>query len=84
MIHEQPLTTDASAVPHLKNQRRMKRTTMSDIPYDFHRNIHSLEGARRGLAQLLAGHTVESLLDVGAGIGTWLNAARELGIRDVA
>lgn len=57
---------------------------MSDIPYHFHRNIHSLEGARRGLAQLLAGHTVESLLDVGAGIGTWLNAARELGIRDVA
>ncbi len=57
---------------------------MNDIPYHFHRNLHSSQGARTGLAQVLSGRSVASLLDVGAGVGTWLKAAEELGIRDIA
>jgi hypothetical protein len=57
---------------------------MNDIPYSFHRNLHSVEGARNGLARILADRQIASLLDVGAGIGTWLNAAREMGLTDIA
>jgi SAM-dependent methyltransferase len=57
---------------------------MTEIPYHFHRNLHSLAGARAGLAEILSGLQVSSVLDVGAGIGTWLRAAEELGILDIA
>lgn len=65
-----------------RNQRRLE-THMSEIPYHFHRNVHSLAGARHALAYLLSGGTYASLLDVGAGVGNWLRAAREMGIDDV-
>jgi SAM-dependent methyltransferase len=56
---------------------------MTEIPYHFDRNLHSLAGARTGLAEILSGRHVSSILDVGAGIGTWLRAAKEIGILDV-
>jgi hypothetical protein len=56
---------------------------MNSIPYHFNRNLHSLAGARTCLAQMLEGYSISSLLDVGAGIGTWLKAAQELRIPDV-
>jgi SAM-dependent methyltransferase len=56
---------------------------MNEIPYHFHKNLHSLEGARHGLAHLISGLSPCSLLDVGAGVGNWLRAAREMGVTDV-
>ena len=57
---------------------------MAEIVYHCERNIHSLRGARSGLEKLLRGRQIASLLDVGSGRGTWLAAARELGIEDIA
>ncbi|HET6390422.1 class I SAM-dependent methyltransferase [Hyphomicrobium sp.] len=56
---------------------------MSEISYHFNRNTHSLAGARHALAYLLSGTPCASLLDVGAGLGNWLRAAREMGIDDI-
>lgn len=56
---------------------------MSEISYHFERNLHTREGARRALKSILAGRQITSLLDVGAGLGTWLAAARDLGLRDI-
>jgi hypothetical protein len=57
---------------------------MGKISYHSHSNLHTLDGARRGLERMLVGREVSSLLDVGAGVGTWLAAARDLGVRDIA
>lgn len=53
------------------------------ISYRHAANLHSIDGASRGLAYLLEGLSAESLLDVGAGTGTWLRAASLAGIRDI-
>src|SRR5215475_776013 len=49
---------------------------------------HSLDGSTLDAPQVVLplvfeGNTPNSLLDVGCGQGTWLKAARDLGIRDV-
>ena len=56
---------------------------MNDIGYRHDRNLHSLEGAARGLSYLLHGRMIDSLLDVGAGTGTWLHAARQAGVKEL-
>jgi SAM-dependent methyltransferase len=55
------------------------------VDYD-HRLLadrHSVEGARATLRALFGGSMPKSLLDVGCGTGTWLEAALDLGARDV-
>src|SRR5918992_782932 len=59
------------------------KSERTDIAYTHDRNRHSVDGALAGIAYLLAGRSVNSLLDVGAGTGTWLYAARQTGIEDV-
>ncbi len=44
----------------------------------------SLQSARRVLPHLLELVAPRSIVDVGCGVGTWLKAASELGIRDLA
>ena len=44
----------------------------------------SLRSARRVLPHLLELAAPRSMIDVGCGIGTWLKAAAELGVRDLA
>jgi hypothetical protein len=56
---------------------------MTDISYHHDRNAHSLEGATRGLRYFLSHSSFTSLLDVGAGTGNWLHAARGEGVQDV-
>ena len=56
---------------------------MTDITYHHDRNAHSLEGATRGLRYFLSHRSFTSLLDVGAGTGNWLYAARREGVQDV-
>lgn len=56
---------------------------MSAVAYNHSANAHSLAGAERGLSYILARRAVASLLDVGAGTGTWLRAAQRRGIADV-
>lgn len=56
---------------------------MSEIHYTHERNMHSLEGGIQGLGYLTTNHSIKSMLDVGAGTGTWLHAARLAGIEDV-
>jgi hypothetical protein len=56
---------------------------MTDISYHHDRNAHSLEGATRGLRYFLSHRSFTSLLDVGAGTGNWLYAARREGVQDI-
>ena len=44
----------------------------------------SLQSARRVLPHLLRLVAPRSIVDVGCGVGTWLKAAAELGVRDLA
>jgi SAM-dependent methyltransferase len=54
------------------------------IDYDHARNLHTLEGAAAALSSIFNSSTPNSLLDIGCGTGTWLRAAVELGISNVA
>jgi SAM-dependent methyltransferase len=54
------------------------------IDYDHARNLHTLEGAAAALSSILNSPMPNSLLDIGCGTGTWLRAAVELGVSDVA
>jgi hypothetical protein len=56
---------------------------MTDVLYHHDRNPHTLNGAVRCLGYLLEGRNIKSLLDVGAGTGNWLFAARQTGIDDL-
>jgi SAM-dependent methyltransferase len=53
------------------------------IDYNHAQNRHSLKGAEIALPYLLEGDAPCSMLDVGCGIGTWLKAARNMGIVDI-
>jgi SAM-dependent methyltransferase len=53
------------------------------VEYDHSLNVHTLEGPRAALPQFFPDEKPQSILDVGCGNGTWLNAAIEFGIRDV-
>jgi SAM-dependent methyltransferase len=59
-------------------------TSAAAIDYDHGRNLHTLEGPRHVLSAVLARLSVQSLLDVGCGRGTWLSAALDCGIREIA
>jgi len=54
------------------------------IDYDHHLNYHSVTGAAAALPYLFEHRMPESLLDVGCGAGTWLRAALDLGVKEVA
>jgi hypothetical protein len=56
---------------------------MSEIKYIHARNVHSRSGADRGFSYFQEGRDITSLLDVGAGIGTWLLAAQSAGVSDI-
>jgi SAM-dependent methyltransferase len=56
---------------------------MNSINYDHTQNVHTLEGPRAALPQILAIEKPTSILDVGCGIGTWLKVVLEYGISDV-
>src|SRR3979490_500027 len=56
---------------------------MSDYNYHHEKNVHSLDGAIRGFSYIISGRRISSLLDVGAGTGNWLFAARQQGIKDI-
>jgi len=53
------------------------------IDYDHALNCHTVHGAKGGLATVIQSANPRSLLDVGCGTGTWLRAARELGLNDI-
>jgi SAM-dependent methyltransferase len=53
------------------------------IDYDHSQNVHTLKGAKAALSVLFGSSTPGSLLDVGCGTGTWMQAASELGVADV-
>ena len=52
------------------------------IDYDHQSNRHTLEGPRHALSALLPRLSVQSMLDVGCGRGTWLKAAKDCGIQE--
>ena len=54
-----------------------------DIDYDHAANLHTLEGAAAALATVFDKNMPRSLLDVGAGTGTWLRAPSDLGVSEV-
>ena len=53
------------------------------VDYDHSLDTWKLDAAQIVLPLVFEGNTPKSLLDVGCGPGTWLKAARDLGIRDV-
>lgn len=53
------------------------------IHYEHAKNIHTLEGPRVALPIILTNTNAKSILDVGCGIGVWLKASRDLGLKDV-
>lgn len=53
------------------------------IEYDHSKNVHTLGGALACLSVIFASDKPNSLIDVGCGTGTWLEAALLLGINDV-
>jgi SAM-dependent methyltransferase len=55
--------------------------TMS-VDYDHKANLHTVIGPRIALPLILDGKFPHSVLDVGCGMGTWLNAFREFGVQD--
>lgn len=54
-----------------------------NVNYKHHRQLHSLEGAVAGFKHVARFGPYQSLLDVGAGTGTWMKAAEEAGVADV-
>jgi SAM-dependent methyltransferase len=53
------------------------------LHYNHAQDLHSRSGALAGMGKFLAERSIASLLDVGAGTGTWLGAALEYGVTDV-
>ena len=51
-----------------------------NIKYIHTSQVHSVSGATAALPLIFSGSPPASLLDVGCGTGTWLSAARELGV----
>ncbi len=56
---------------------------MNEISYNHASNLHTKTGALIGMDKFLTVHKLTSLLDVGAGTGTWLAAALANGVTDV-
>lgn len=54
---------------------------MSD--YVVTSEVHSESGALAGISRLLGERVPESLLDVGCGAGTWMRAARAIGVTTI-
>jgi SAM-dependent methyltransferase len=54
------------------------------IDYDHAANLHTIEGPAIALSAVLNSDIPKSLLDVGCGTGTWMRAATDLGIADLA
>lgn len=53
------------------------------IHFNHQANLHTEAGPRAALPIIFANRNLNSVLDVGCGIGTWLKAALELGITDI-
>ncbi len=53
------------------------------ITYDHILSTHIVQSPRVALPQILEGFSPNSLLDVGCGLGAWLKASLEFGIKDV-
>jgi SAM-dependent methyltransferase len=54
------------------------------IDYDASRNLHTLQGAQAALAVLFSDWKPTSVLDIGCGRGTWMRAAIDQGVGEVA
>ena len=52
------------------------------VNYDHKANLHTLKGPRVALSLIFDGNFPHSVLDIGCGLGTWLNAFKEFGVQD--
>lgn len=53
------------------------------VRYTHSENPHTVEGARKALPFITRLRRIDSILDVGVGTGSWLRAAKELGVTDL-
>ena len=56
---------------------------MNAVNYHHAGNLHTKAGALAGMEELFIERPFNSLLDIGAGTGSWLAAAREHGVPDI-
>lgn len=57
---------------------------MQTIDYDHSRNSHELPGPLATLRVAFGNDVPASLLDIGCGTGTWLKAAQDIGVNEIA
>jgi SAM-dependent methyltransferase len=51
--------------------------------YIHSEHVHNLEAASQVVPELLKMHKIESVVDVGCGIGTWLKMFEQYGVKDI-
>jgi Methyltransferase domain len=56
---------------------------LNAVKFNHAESLHTKAGALAGMEQLLIEHPFNSLLDIGAGTGSWLAAARTHGVKEV-
>ncbi|PSR17465.1 hypothetical protein C8255_12480 [filamentous cyanobacterium CCP3] len=55
---------------------------MNNIDYDHFKNVHVLDGPSIIFPLIKEKYLVESILDVGCGLGIWLKVASDCGVKD--
>ncbi|BCS36063.1 hypothetical protein TBR22_A53000 [Luteitalea sp. TBR-22] len=81
-IGDQDKTVTPQPNPSQNNMQRDQHESCNSVPFDHGQNLASLSGPRAALSVMFQCGSPASLLDVGCGIGQWVQAARELGVKD--
>ena len=55
-----------------------------EYSHDLNRELHTVDGAAESLRVLFPDGLPETVLDIGCGTGTWLHAAQDRGVKDIA
>ena len=54
-----------------------------NVKFDHSKNRHSVQGAKTAINAIFGKNIPKSVLDVGCGVGAWLKAFEELGVKEI-